>query len=960
MDDSQARDLRAVIAPLTEPALAGLAADLEALPLGGAERGAICDGLAETLTNVVVDKAIRLLLVELNAARVTGVLTAPDPAARWSEWVDLATGPGYWGSLAPRYPTFLDRLTVVIDGRRAAALALARRFAADRAAIADSVAIATVAGGEPELTGVSFGAGDSHQGGHTVAIVRLAAGTVVYKPRPVGIDVALGRFLREVLADEPPDTRIRVPGVVVRPGYGWAEHIDHRYCVDDAELRSFYRGLGHWLAVTGLLSASDLHSENLIAAGPVPVVVDCETFFTPTPPAEPSGYGDAMDRAVDQLRGSALRTGLLPGRGGGLGQRGADVSGAGALPTEQPRVEVPTVVDLGTDLAALGRELIDRPLTRNGPSEQPRLMQHWPAVVDGFAELTDRLAALDRAGRLEPLLEPFRDCEVRMVLRDTVVYAELGAMLWHPAALHNEPAARARAAELLARQAENAPAAPGAAEVIDAEIGDLLVGDVPLFAAVAGHGALTGPGGVTIDAPSDLVTTALHRWRDLDPAVDSQVIACAVISAYRDEETTPADKDLTPAVVVTTDLDRRRRAIVTDLIRSAVDRAVRGTDGTVTWTAPGLGATGLSVQPLVLEVYNGLPGVAMLLGAYRNEVAAGRADDVAGSAELLADVVRTITVMDAQAAVDRLDAPTGRPDPAGAYVGVGSRIWGWLALGRLGVVDHDEAVGRAADIAGYVADAVAVDEFHDVLIGMAGPVVPLVRLAEATGDARWLDEAVRIGELLEAIAVVTDEGARWPGVRSELGLGGFAHGAVGIAWALTRLADATDDARFAKLAEAGFAFQETLWSTDQCGWIDLRKGDLIAANWCHGGDGVGIVAADLIDTPGQWHDVLRRAALSTWTSGFGVTHTLCHGDLGSWEVLDLAIRHGVAPPGVTREAVDARVLSGIEEFGPRAAVTNHMFRPGLLSGMGGMAYELLRMHPDCPAPSLLLPDPALT
>jgi lantibiotic modifying enzyme len=99
--------------------------------------------------------------------------------------------------------------------------------------------------------------------------------------------------------------------------------------------------------------------------------------------------------------------------------------------------------------------------------------------------------------------------------------------------------------------------------------------------------------------------------------------------------------------------------------------------------------------------------------------------------------------------------------------------------------------------------------------------------------------------------------------------------------------------------------------------------------------------------------VLRRAAEASWAGGTGWNHTLCHGDLGVWEVVDAAISAGVAPAGVDRPAVDAYVLSRLEENGPDREAT----APGLLAGRGGVAYQLLRMHPDCDLPSVLTPDP---
>ena len=80
--------------------------------------------------------------------------------------------------------------------------------------------------------------------------------------------------------------------------------------------------------------------------------------------------------------------------------------------------------------------------------------------------------------------------------------------------------------------------------------------------------------------------------------------------------------------------------------------------------------------------------------------------------------------------------------------------------------------------------------------------------------------------------------------------------------------------------------------------------------------------------------------------------------MGAWEAMDRAFAAGAAPSDVTREALDARVVSSLTEFGPHWAVSSRMFRPGLMAGAGGIAYQLLRMHRGSELPSLLLPDPA--
>ena len=91
-----------------------------------------------------------------------------------------------------------------------------------------------------------------------------------------------------------------------------------------------------------------------------------------------------------------------------------------------------------------------------------------------------------------------------MVLRATEVYAEIGRMLWHPASLHNPEPARQRAFGLLQKMAANVSMAPSDPAVINAEIDELLEGDIPYFSAVVREGRLHGPGGTSWLPPCHL------------------------------------------------------------------------------------------------------------------------------------------------------------------------------------------------------------------------------------------------------------------------------------------------------------------------------------------------------------------------------------------------------------------------------------------------------------------------
>lgn len=929
-------DFTPALGCLVSPAIGELAAQLgEVAGLTRAECDVIALAATECLYHVVHPKVSRVLLLELNAARVTGRLAGADARGRWDEFMAVASDRSYWDDLVEHYPSLMGRLDRIVANRVAAVAEFAVRYAADKEAI-----------GLGDLTGVAFGAGDSHRDGRTVAIVTAEAGRVVYKPRSVAIDAALANLLDFVSEGASAGHRIRVPAVIERPGYGWAEHVEHRYCRDDAELAMFYRGIGEWLAVMRLLSGVDLHAENMIAVGPVPMVIDCETLFTPVVEEQVSGYGRATDRAVAMVDRTVLSSGLLPGRGTVLGWRGVDMSAVGALPGEQPTVNQPVIIDAGSDTARLGFAPVELQPSANHPSATPELARFWGSIVDGFDDVDARLRVLDRDGTLEPALAAMADCPIRVVPRATEAYAELGRMLWHPVSLHDPEPAIARAIHLLTRMHETAALAPGDPVVVRAEVEDLLYGDVPFFTTTGRRGRLDGPGGTAWLPERDLVAGALTRWRAADLPLERQVIRATLVNAYLNDGWVSDGKGLTRAHPHPADLDRRRRAAAAGIMTRLSDAAIRSDeDGTATWIASILNETGRAVQPLSSDLYLGAPGVAVALAAYLREESAGRADPVPGLTDLLRGVLTTMRLTQDQAGRDRREEMSLRPQPPGAYIGVGSQIWAYLLLERLAPDYVPDAVERAVALGDLMPAALAANDVFDVTFGTAGAIPALLDLAARTGEERFLATAVTAGDLLAAGARRDSRGARWGFFRWPDGMGGFAHGASGIGWALRLLGQATGAGTYLRLAQEAAAFEETTYDPVVGSWRDLRREGTdmagTAAAWCHGALGIGLSTLD--------DDVRQRAAEAVWASGLGSNHTLCHGDLGSWELLATT-----RPAGVERITVEARIISDLELNGPVSGVTQDIFSAGLLAGLGGIAYQLLRMHPRCDLPSVLI------
>jgi type 2 lantibiotic biosynthesis protein LanM len=907
----------------------------------------------ESLLLTLHGRLARVLLVELHAARENGMLMGETSEQRWAHFIDLSSKPCFWESLQQHYPSLLARTYRIVHNRCAAALEFAGRWATDRANLG------TLCGGDAGLLlALSFDAGDSHKQGRTVVIVKCEGGKLVYKPRPMDIDTALANFLRRLADVHPEPITAKVPCALARGEYGWTAFVEHRHAASNDELQGFYRGIGQWLGVLRLLGGTDMHAQNVIAHGAHPVIVDCETLFTPKLPGAPSGYGLAVDQAGEWVSGTVLGTGMLPGRGTALGWRGIDISSVGALPEQQPSTRQPVILQAGTDEARLGMVMMPVSVSQNHPSPQPALADYWPHVLDAFDGINVTLRKLDGSGVLRSELDSFAGCRIRVVTRPTETYAELARMLWHPASLHNEAGATEHVRDLLSRMADNTSIAPGDITVIHAEIADLKEGDIPFFSTTAAQGQLEGPRGTRWLLPANLIDVTLDHWRNADLRTERGIIHAALVSAYINDGGTPEHKPLWPPAPRLCDLDVRRRALLSTIMRDVLRHAIYGEDGSVTWVAPSFDpGTGWSVRPLAQDLYSGLSGVALLVAAYRHEARAGRADPIEELDALQSAVLHTLRMAEARHELLRADRIKIRPFPPGGYAGLGSLIWTWLTLDTLTEL-QEEGLARARALASLIPEAAAASDSADVLYGLAGAIPPLLSLAEHSGDGFVLDTLKALGDQLHASAVWDGNRAYWPHDSWPHGLGGFSHGVTGIGWALTKLARATGEQRYRELADAAFAFEEGLFDTHAQNWLDLRtaaRSKTVTA-WCHGAIGIGLAHLDLDPSVQQASTRMQvsRAAIATWRSGLGLDHCACHGDASAWELLDAAIAHDLGPRGLSRETLLAQWLTSLEQHGPRCGMVADAFMPGLMTGVGGIAYQLLRTHPQRDLPSVLV------
>jgi lantibiotic modifying enzyme len=92
----------------------------------------------------------------------------------------------------------------------------------------------------------------------------------------------------------------------------------------------------------------------------------------------------------------------------------------------------------------------------------------------------------------------------------------------------------------------------------------------------------------------------------------------------------------------------------------------------------------------------------------------------------------------------------------------------------------------------------------------------------------------------------------------------------------------------------------------------------------------------------------------TLTHGFGRNHSLCHGDLGNLDFLVQAEKTlGDQSLRIEIERLSAIILEEMENFGTISGMFNGVETPGLMTGLAGIGYGLLRLAEPSRLPSIL-------
>ncbi|KAB8331084.1 type 2 lantipeptide synthetase LanM [Scytonema tolypothrichoides VB-61278] len=917
----------------------------------------------------------RTMILELNVARLQGLLKGETPEERFGSFLQRLQQPEVVIPLLQEYPVLARQLVISIKRWVNFSLEFLQHLCNDWDAICTTFSPKAEPG---LLVQIDGGRGDTHRGGRSVLIAKFSSGfQVVYKPKPLAVDIHFQELL-EWLNQRGNHPSFRTLKIINRGTYGWVEFFAVQTCTNSEEIQRFYERQGAYLALLYALEATDFHNENLIATGENPILIDLESLFHPR--IENFDIKKSDELAINTINYSVLRVGLLPQRIWiNAESEGIELSGLGGKKGQLTPTKVQYVEGTGTDEMRVARKRKPIRGSQNQPTlneSEVNVLDYTEAILTGFTSIYQLL--LQHRNELLSENSPltcFASDEVRFIMRPTQIYGTLLHESFHPDLLRNA-LDRDQFFDRLWRGIEQNPYL---AKVIATERNELWEGDIPMFSTRPNSRDLWTSYNERIPEFFDESGMNLVKNRLQELSEDDLTQQLWFIRASLTTLAMVGEQGEWPNYHLKEPQNSASREQLLAAAQAVGDRletlALQG-EQDVSWIGLMLlNQKHWTLIPLGMELYHGLPGIILFL-AYLGTVTEQKRYTEQARAAL-------ITLQ------RQVESSKAFMTSIGGFEGWGGVIY---TLTHLGVLWNDpDLLDEAELLVELLPNLIEKEKNLDIIAGAAGCIGSLISLYRCRPSQRILAAAIECGNKIVSYAQTMEQGVSWQVKDTEeKPLSGFSHGAAGMAWALLELASVTGDLRFRTTALSAIEYERSLFCPEVKNWTDLRyvsgssalsyvsslpdlkyfPNAILSDNkdnqhicmmaWCHGAPGIGLARLRCLQ---HLDDAAIRAEINTalqttLTQGFGHNHSLCHGDLGNLELLLQASLTLDDPQWKTQvDRLAAIILESIDEHGWLCGVPLGVETPGLMTGLAGIGYGLLRLAEPERVPSVLVLEP---
>lgn len=866
----------------------------------------------------------RIMILDIHCKKNIGMLKGKNPEEQYEYYEkNFLYNPAYLQSLFAEFPELERLLQQSVVQQEEMEHKIKDRLEQDREEITELFCENQSFGSAVEI---DLSVGDTHNGGCSTTKVILDNGVTLYyknhKAQKAQWYQELYRYLCKKTGITCKEVRC-----LVRETYGWEEKIEKKDCKTKEEIERYYFRLGIHLCIGYVLSATDLHGENIIAHGEHPVIVDYETF--------PGYYIKKEESSAERksetiLGNSVIHTGMLPILTWGKGENTVLMSAVGnecriTTPFRMPVVKKDKTSDMYIDYEHVEIELKECVVYFNGKPVRPE--EYMEELIRGFQAAYRVFVNDAEAVRMS---ERFFMEKARIILRHTQQYAMYRTVSLHPDYMKSRDD-RVKLLQIIHKEGE----AEIYRQIRDYEIECLAELDIPYFEICGDSRDIFC--GNSLRIPDFLDKTPREQWmnhikelseKDLNRQSDFIRLSMGLLG----------EKKSSLCIAGEDKADKYRISrMIKRMADWLCDTAVITEKLDITWIGLNfLKRGGWKLHAVGMYLYGGISGIAVFLGEYLKSFKDKRAQ---WCFELAVNKMKRYTEKFCSESVREQPVKTGIVD------GEASLVWVYLQLFEMsGDIEYlDYASRHFRGMKRYFYE----DHYFDLLSGNAGAILAAIHLYQTTGEKEYLDMAEELERCLWEHRCEMESGSGWKIPGMEIPLAGMAHGNSGFLLAYTMLYKAVRKKEYLDKIKSILTYEDSLYSEEYGNWLDLRCPDRnkIMNAWCHGAPGILLARMELKEIMGNAavNRDIGRCVKGILQQKEMNKICICHGVAGNLIILDRyskSFKDGM-PDGFT-VVLKARLLQMLEQS-ENISVTESR-NPAFMNGISGVGYVLLKLY----------------
>ncbi|WP_410491764.1 type 2 lanthipeptide synthetase LanM family protein (plasmid) [Bacillus thuringiensis] len=742
-----------------------------------------------------------------------------------------------------------------------------------------------------KLREITLGAGDTHNGGKSVSILKFSCGkNVVYKPRDLQLEKGFYDFIQWINQQERENSLdLRAAKVHFIEHAGWVECIEYKTCETSEQIKRFYYRTGQLLGILYAVNGKDFHYENIIAQGEYPILIDLETFLHPDLHTVDKNNASASMIANEIISSSVDGIGLLPSPIiNNKTNKSVDVGGVGAEEVQVSPFKSTFIADIDSDQVRITKDYGLLGTQKNNPNLNGIVLKskdYLEQTKNGFID-TYRWILKNKDLFISKVVELFDQKECRVLFRSTYIYAQLLTTSYHPDLLRNPLDRKVylhRLALILTDEFK---------DIGLSEIYDMQQGDVPLFTSTTSQNKIyngrkqhiVGP--KIVRSPIETIKWKVGKLSEEDLERQLNFIDITYLTKSND-----SSKDITNLKLqehsdseITQNEREKWLNLAIEIGDHLLDKSIIGKyDGKIdrTWIgsfSADKESTTTYLTQVGQDLYGGNSGIALFLAHLGFITNSQRYKEA--TYEAILPVIQSVELFEGTTNVG-----------IGAFTGISGQIYAIFQIGHL--FKDNQLIKLAQEKILLLEKIINPKTIHDVIGGIAGTMAVALSMYENSTDNIIKKDLINLANhcfntLKESTVQFNErDGITW----GEEGYTGFSHGNAGITAYLAKLYNITKNAEILPIIEESLKYEKTLYCEETNNWYNSIEKENRAYGWCHGAPSILLNRVMLYQYK-CCNELANRdlqiALETTKNDGLGRNPSLCHGDLGNLRILHFA------------------------------------------------------------------------